>query len=120
MRRNAAVFAVFLLVAPVAARLALTSSDLESARCALACARAGMAAEKGAVCCPAGHGPSAATLSSCSHDGAAPLPGAGPMLVVAALLLILPSATRRTMLALAFALTSAPSRLPDKVPLLLG
>ncbi len=121
MRRNTAVFAVFLLVAPLAARLAAASSDLESTRCALACVRAGMAAEKGAACCPMGHGAAVPTLASCSHEGdAVPLRTAPPMLLVAGLFLTLPSLSRRTPLAPAFALPWPPSRLPDKVPLLLG
>jgi hypothetical protein len=121
MRRKAAVLAVFLLVAPAAARYVVSARDAEAVRCALACARAGMGVEKGATCCPTGHGPAAPTMSSCSHDDdAAPMPGTAAMLLVALLLLTLPSASRRGPLALAFALPSVPARLPDKVPLLLG
>ncbi|HYX19355.1 MAG TPA: hypothetical protein VFA98_00730 [Thermoanaerobaculia bacterium] len=121
MRRKAAFLALFFLLAPLAARLAVASSDLETARCALACARAGMGVEKGAACCPTGHGAAVPTMASCSpDDGAAPPPGSAPMLLVAALLLVLPSVTRGRPLARAFALPSAPTRIPDKVPLLLG
>ena len=122
MRRNAAVFALFLLVAPLAARLALASTDLEAARCALACARAGMGVETGASCCPTGHGGALPTLASCAIDGdGVPLPGVlGPMLLVAALLLPLPSLSRRWRLATAARLPFPPARPLDKVPLLVG
>ena len=122
MRRNAAVLALLLLVAPAGARYLVSSHDAEAARCALACARAGMAGEKGAVCCPTGHGVALPTMSSCAHEGdGAPLPGAfGPMLLAATLLLTLPSSSGRVRLARVLAIPSPFARLLDKVPLLLG
>jgi hypothetical protein len=122
MRRNAVLFALLLLVAPLAARLAVASSDLETARCALACARAGLAGEKGAVCCPTGHGAAVPTISACHGDGdGVPLPGAyGPVLLVAALLLSLPSLSRRLSFGTRLVAPFPPARLLDKVPLLLA
>ena len=122
MRRNAAVLALFVLVAPLAARLVASSVDAEAARCALACARAAMGGEKGAVCCPTGHGAAGPTLSSCPHEGdAAPLPAAaGLALLAAALLLPMPSTTRRRAWVPVLAFPFPASRIPDKVPLLLG
>lgn len=120
MRRMAVALALFLIVAPALVRLTASSSEA-AASCALACARADRGVEKGASCCPTGHGAALPTLSSCARDdAAAAVPGTAPMLLAAPLLLILPSATRRPPLAPAFALPSAPSRVPDKVPLLLG
>lgn len=119
MRRNAAALALLLLVVPAVARFATSLSDAEAARCALACAK-GMGAEKGAACCPLGHG-SPLTMSSCAHEGDAGLPGAlGPILLAAALLLSLPSSAGRIRPAPALATPFPPSRLLDKVPLLLG
>ena len=122
MVRKTVWVALVLLVAPAAARFTASSVAAEAARCALACARAGMGAEKGAACCPTGHGPAVPSLSSCAHDAdATPVPGAvGPILLVAALLLPLPSLARRLGLAPNPALPFSPSRIPDKVPLLLG
>jgi hypothetical protein len=120
MRRNAAGFTLLILVAPLAARFAASSSDAEVARCALACARATMGGEK-AACCPTGHGAAGPTLSSCSQEGdAAPLPAAGVALLASALLLTLPSMTQRRALVPVLAFPFPPSRVPDKVPLLLG
>ena len=122
MRRNAAWLALFLVLAPAAARLAASASDAAAARCALACARAGMGVEKGAVCCPMGHGPAVPTLSSCAHEGdAAPAPGAAlPMLLAAALLLPLPWISDRLRVRPDPPAPFPPARLLDKVPLLLG
>ena len=121
MRRKTAALALFLLLAPFVARFAASSSDAEAARCALACARAGMGVDHGATCCPTGHG-APATLSSCAHESdAAPLPGALiPMLLAAALLLGLPSRSGRVGLIPELALPFPPARSLDKVPLLLG
>src|SRR5512143_443571 len=48
MRRKTAALALFLLVAPVVVRFAASSRSDAEARCALACARAGMGVEKAA------------------------------------------------------------------------
>ena len=122
MRRKTVALALFLLLAPSVARLAASSSDAEAARCALACARAGMGVDHGASCCPTGHGAALPTLSSCAHEGdGAPLPGAiGPMLLLGALLLCLPSPSGRVGLIPGLALPFPPARSLDKVPLLLG
>ena len=122
MRRKAALLVLFVFVAPVAARVAAGFRDPEAMRCALACARAGMGAEKGAACCPAGHGAAVPSLSSCAHEGeAANVPGAAlPMLLAAAILLTLPSMWGGGDLLPDVVPPSPPSRVPDKVPLLLG
>jgi len=119
MRRNAAVFALFLFVAPIAARLAAGVRDSEAERCALACARAGMGVETGASCCPMGHGAAGLSFSSCARDGdPAPVPAAiGPMLLLAALLLPLPALSRRRPLGEVLGIPFPPARLLDKVPL---
>lgn len=121
MRRHAAVLAVFLLVAPAFAGFVTSLRDAEAARCALACARAGMGMENGASCCPMGHG-AVPSFASCARDGdPAPIPAAiGPMLLLTALLLPLPSLSRRLSAAAGLRIPFPPARLPDKVPLLLG
>ncbi len=118
MRRRATVFALVLLVAPLAARVAAASRAADAA-CALACARAGMAGDKGAACCPIGHGAAVPTLSTCAHDfEGAPLPAALPVLLCAAPLLTLPALAGRHALAPVAALPFPPALVPDKVPLL--
>jgi MYXO-CTERM domain-containing protein len=120
MRRKTAGLALLLLLAPSVAWFASSSSDAEAARCALACARAGMGVDPGAACCPTGHGAALPTLSSCApEDDATPPPGGlAPMLLAAALLLCLPSPSGRVRLLRAVALPIPPARLLDKVPLL--
>jgi len=118
MRRKTAALALFLLLAPAVARLGSFSIDA-GARCALACARAGLGVDHGAACCPTGHDASLPTLSSCAHDvDAAPLPAAlGPMMLAAALVLFLPSSSGRVLLVPALAVSFPPARPLDKVPL---
>ncbi|HTY42690.1 MAG TPA: hypothetical protein VMH79_12520 [Thermoanaerobaculia bacterium] len=118
MRRKAGLLALIAFVAPLAAGLAVSAGDSPTARCALACARAGMGVGPGASCCPMGHG-GGPSFSSCARDGdAAPVPAAiGPMLLLAALVLPLPSLTRRRPSGAPLAILFPPSRLLDKVPL---
>ena len=122
MRRKTAWLALSLLVATAFARWVASSSDADAARCALACARAGMGVETGASCCPMGHGGGDLSLSACARDGdAAPLPAAiGPMLLFAVLALPLPSLARRLTAGAEIPMPFPPARLLDKVPLLLG
>jgi hypothetical protein len=119
MRRRAVLLVLFVFAAPVFLRLAAGLRDTEAARCALACARAGMGVETGASCCPVGHGADLPTLSSCAREGdGAPLPGAiAPMLLLAALLLPLPSLSRRLTDGADLPMPFPPARLLDKVPL---
>jgi hypothetical protein len=122
MRRKAALLAVLAFAAPLAVRVAAGFCDAEAARCALACARAGMATETGASCCPMGHGAALPTLSSCARESdGAPLPAAiGPMLLLAALLLPVPLLSRRLIGGADLPMPFPPLRLLDKVPLLLA
>jgi hypothetical protein len=122
MRRKAALLALLVFAVPVAARLAASWRDAEAARCALACARAGMGVETGASCCPMGHGAGGLSLSACARDGdAARLPATiGPMLLFAVLALPLPFLSRRLTAGGELPMPFPPSRLLDKVPLLLG
>jgi len=120
MRRRAVVFALLVFAAPISLRVAAGLRDAEAARCALACARAGMGVETGASCCPMGHGAGDLSLSACARDGdAAPLPAAiGPMLLLAVLALPLPSLARRLTAGAELPMPFPPARPLDKVPLL--
>jgi hypothetical protein len=120
MSRRAALLALFVFATPIGVRLAASLRDPEAIRCALACARAGMGVENGASCCPMGHGAALPTLSSCAREAdGVTLPAAiGPMLLLAALLLTLPSLSRRLTAGADLPMPFPPARPLDKVPLL--